>query len=41
MTESTSVTNSAEVRRLFGNWARMVRTALEELTDDLDVGEAE
>lgn len=41
MTESTSVTNAAEVRRLFSNWARMVRTALEELTDDLNIGEAE
>ncbi len=41
MTESTSVTNAAEVRRLFSSWARMVRTALEELTDDLDIGETE
>ncbi|NIP15469.1 MAG: DUF3313 family protein [Pseudomonadales bacterium] len=39
MTESTSVTNAAEVRRLFSSWARLVRTALEELTDDLDIGE--
>ncbi len=41
MTESTSVTNAAEVRRLFSGWARLVRTALEELTDDLDIGEAQ
>ena len=35
MTESNSVSNLAEVRRLARNWARLIRSRLEDVVDDM------